>query len=470
MNGKTAAAIGVAAVAALGGVGYMVADSAADARARTALEEAAGRLGTGEQLSWSRVDAEPIGRAVVVEGLSYRRADGIEARVASLHLDGVSEASVAAATASGLSLTLPGLNLTVATVQAEDLSPPAVAEDGLLGEETLRRLVVGLSAKRLALTDVRFSEGGGAGTATLAALAAEGVKDGRYDRLTLSELTLNPPDDVVISLGAFSMQGLDLSSLSGDEAALQRAAADVFGASALTVETLSVTTAAGDRSAVASVIVDGLERLQGRLVSSRMRAEGVDLPAAALAAELPPLAKALETLGRDRLTGSLEASQRYVAEGGALTFGPWRLSGDGLGELLFQADLTGVPMVEMVSAVEAGDMAAVEAMGMQASFAGASLSYTDEGLADVLLDDLAQGDRAGLADMAAAKIAADVRNGVLTEQDGEMLAGAVRSFITGANGFSVSLKPAQPVLLPVALIALQAGQGAAVLALTVKGH
>lgn len=470
MNTKVAAIAAAAAVAVAGG-GYLIADRVADARAQAALEDLAAKLGTGEQLTWSRVDAEPFSRGVTVAGLTYQRADGYQARVASLRAEGFTAAGGAdTADLSDVVLTLPDAGVvTIGGITATAVAPLPDVPDQADDAEAVAHLLGGLGVGKLVLTQAEARPDDRSVTLTAKTLTLEDVAAGRYGRITLDGAGLSATDGTAMTVQRVAVAGLDLGGIGRmDEDALQAAAGNAFGITELSLADLSLT---GPTMAlgVGAVTVGGIERVDGVLVSSNTRIDHLTLPAAVVTEDNPVAAAMLQALGRDTVDLSAEAVQTFDAASGALALGPLRVRGEGMGEAVLQADLRDVPLVELAAALDAEDFAAAETMAGRISLVGASLTYTDDRLADVLIDDLSGGDRQGFADMVAAMVAMEAQEAVSAE-DAAMVAEAVRAFLVGGNAFSVTLQPAAPVLLPVALAALQMGQGSAALALKVEGR
>lgn len=471
MNRKILAlgAAGAVAAAALGG--YKVADTMAETRIRQALEATAGKLGTGEQLTWDRIDAEPIGGSGVVEGLTYTRPDGYRAHVAAARGKGVSETGIDEVTFTGISITAPGDGeVAIQSLEATGLTPLPQSRLGAADEAAALVILGSLNAERVAVTDITFGPTDGSATIGLGAVTAEAVANGRYGRVTFSDLTGAADDGSAFGVGAVTLTDLDLTPLATlDEGVIQAALGGLLGVSAVTVEKVEGSGFGEASFTVDKVTLDGLERLDGTLVSSRLRVDHVKVPAALVAGENPALGKALASLGRDTLDTTVDVAQRFVADGGAFTLGPLRVRGEGLGEAVLKADFRGVPLLEMARAVDAGDFTAAQIMAGGVSFAGATLTYTDDRLADVLVDEVAGGDRAAFAEQAAAAVFANAAPGVPGEEVA-MIAEAVRAFLTGTGGFTVSMAPEQPVLLPLAVIAVQQRKAIETLALKVEGH
>ncbi|SOD97922.1 hypothetical protein [Caenispirillum bisanense] len=470
MNTKVAA-IAAAAVVAVAGGGYLIADRVADARAQTVLEDLAASLGTGEQLTWSGVDAEPFGRGVTVRGLTYQRADGYQARIASLRAEGLTpEGGAETADLTDVVMTLPDAGVvTIGGIAATAVAPLPDIPDQADDAEAVAHLLGGLGVGTLVLTQVEARPDDRSVSMTAKTLTFADVAAGRYGRVTLEGAALAATDGTAMSLQRLAVAGLDLGGIGRmDEDALQVAAGNAFGITELGLTELSLTGPTVSFG-VGGVTVDGIERVDGVLVSSNTRIDHVTLPASVVADENPVAGAMLQALGRDTVDLSVEAVQRFDADSGALTLGPLRVRSEGMGEAVLQADLRDVPLVELAAALDADDFAAAEAMAGRISLVGASLTYTDDRLADVLIDDLSGGDRQGFADMAAAMVAMEAQEAVSAE-DAAMVAEAVRAFLVGGNAFSITLQPTAPVLLPVALAALQMGQGSAALALKVEGR
>lgn len=478
MNTKAVAIGAVAAVAVAAG-GYVIADRTADARAHSLLERHAASLGTGEHFTWAAVDASPLGGSVAIDGLTYSRADGYQARSATVRASGLSEAGVETARAEDVTISLPGSGtVTIAAMDIAAVGPVAdLPPDSVFAGERLPAVIGGLTAKSIAVSDLTFTAEDGSVRATVKGMGVDDVVNGRYGRIAMSGLELTETTaeagdgggGLALSLTDLSLSGLDLSSLRGDMTAIEAAAGDAFGLTELRQGRLTLTGFSPDGPiSLDGLSITDLERIEGTVVSSRLRMDHLTVPASLLAPEAPLLAMALEALDRKALDLSVDIAQRYIAEGGALTVGPVSVRGEGLGEAVLKVDFAGVPLVELARAMDADDLEAAMAMAGNIAFVGATLTYSDDRLADVLVDQAAGGDRPGFAAAAAEMVTLNAGDQV-SPADVAMVADAVRAFLVGTTAFSISLTPQQPLLLPVVMESAETGGLTDLLTLKVEG-
>lgn len=161
-----------------------------------------------------------------------------------------------------------------------------------------------------------------------------------------------------------------------------------------------------------------------------------------------PLAGRLRALGYETLSLDLVAAGRWEAATGAATVREARLAGDGIGALTLTAEAAGLtPAAFAAIRASLEDIPALIERLQTISVSSLTLSYTDAGLAERLLERTVReggASRAALAEAfssAAAELAGIIGDAAFTNDVRE----AVARFLADPGTLTVAARPGQPV-------------------------
>lgn len=352
-----------------------------------------------------------------------------------------------------------GLNLS-AFGSGEERKVGAAAE--LTVPEFWRHVKIG----RLAVEDLK----GKADAALFSVVKYEmsNVDGGVAGNITVTDASVSGIENEEVQAVGFKkikIDGLDLLIAKKSREELLRDAQNFFGMDAMLFDGFQVKLKNDTTVSVEKFEVDEVQRHSDFVTGGAFVLDSLEFPISAVSKWNPEAGAFLQGFSDDVFNASMNSESKYDAPSGGIvqTVG---MSVKGMGKLKIDVELTGFD-VETYRSLSQGQYANFDWLGREdLKLVSFSMKYTDDKLADWLIDNLSNGNRVGLGEHYAANVSSFSADRMFIQLASE----EIKRFIVGANRFLITAKPTAPVTARAVMQAMQEGAISNVLNLQLSGQ
>ncbi len=452
---------GVIIASVIGGAGFWFINHKANLAAGEMLNEAEAYVKQnmdGFSLSYGDYSANGLTRTLTISDVSLTSDDGNSITIDEVTISG-DEDSIHALDATQIHVTENGnrrgiigaLEIRNAAIPKTDIR--ALAIDPM-------RMAQALVVDRITLKDTELRKGG------------ESLRFRQFDLTDIKDasISLSVENLVVESFGdmmsadAFAVDQMDIIPLIiWDEEAIIR---DQLGLSALEIKNLKLAFANSNLAAKLIAIKD-IKRDRGML--TRIDIVITDMVSTPDMMNSPEMKAIIMTTGVDQIAVDLLLNYEVSLEKEtvSMTYG---MDVDDLGKLDISGLVTGMDeqTYEMILANASGDRPQTALSNNSLALDHFELIYTDDNLADIVLDAYSGGNRNAFAENVSSSI---LFYGMVSQQLDlvEPLAAATSDFIRGGNRFEIALQTKTPVNQETAFEAMRDGTLSNIITLTASG-
>lgn len=294
------------------------------------------------------------------------------------------------------------------------------------------------------------------------------VKDGIAGNITLTDMSVSNIDNDTLqsmSIKQFKIDNLDMMIAKKSEAELLVALQNFMGIDAGVISGLQVNMKDGTKVSIKKIGVEGIERHQGVVTAVEMVLQETEFPVDAFDQHNPEVAAFLKGFSEDVFNVSFDIALKYDVATGSIVE-DMGLSAKGMGTLKIDLELAGFDL-ETFQLFSQGAFESVDWLNREdLKLVGFTVRYTDEKLADWLIDTYSNGNRVGLAEHLAANVSSFSADRMFIQLASE----EIKRFITGANQFLITAKPVSPVTAGAVMRAMDQGAISNILNLQLSGQ